>query len=302
MKFSELMKGTKSLANTALLTCKKHSPEILEVAGMIGVVTAGVLACKATTKIETITEPHKEIMNRINTQEISEEYTEKDKQKDTVIVYSQTAVKLASLYAPSIVLGLVSMACLHKSNDILRKRNASLAAAYVVIDTAFKEYRKRVKDRFGEEVEKQIRLNLKEEKIEKEVIDENGKKKKVKETVTVSEGKESGYMRYILRTNPNFDSDSSFMQLFVNAQQSWANDLLRAKGHVTLNEVYRLLGLSDTKAGMVVGWIYDRKNPKGDNYIQFEVTRTMIPSDIDGELEVAYAIDFNVDGNIYQDL
>lgn len=277
---------------------KEHAPEILEVAGTVGVIASCVMACKATTKISQITEEHKTVMEAINTQEIGEEYTEEDKKKDTVITYTHTVLKLTKTYAPAVILGALSLGCLHGSNMILRERNAALASAFIAVDRAFKEYRGRVAERFGEDVEKQIRLNLKEQKIEKVVTDEDGKEKKVKEKELISDGVESGYMKYFAAGNPNWaGGDMSHVEGFLTAQQNWANHILRVKGHITLNEVYDLCGFEETQDGMVVGWIYDPA--KGDdNYVELDVTRCYIPNEY-GEFEKAYAVDFNVDGLIF---
>ena len=80
--------------------------------------------------------------------------------------------------------------------------------------------------------------------------------------------------------------------------QSNVNDKFYAKGQMTLNEVYEVLGFQPTKAGMVVGWIFDPKNPTGDNKIEFDIQEVCV-ADENGNLDWGYAIDFNVDGNIY---
>ena len=81
---------------------KKHSPEILVVTGVIGVVTSAVLACKATRKLDSVLEESKEqidkIKDYIEEEGYSEEYTEKDASKDLTITYTQSALKIAKLY------------------------------------------------------------------------------------------------------------------------------------------------------------------------------------------------------------
>lgn len=279
---------------------QKHSPEILAAVGTAGVVVSAVIACKATTKISKITKEHKETMNIIHDAEITEEYTEKDKQKDTVITYAQTGIKFAKLYAPAAGLMTLSLGCLLGSNNILRRRNAALTAAYTTVYTAFNEYRQRVVDRFGKEVDHQLRYNIKQEEIEEKIVDEKGKEKTVKKKVDVANGEETGYVKYFTKSNPNWDNDDTYVQAFFNRQQQYANDRLvtNANGFISLNTVYKWLGFEETKAGMVVGWIYDPKHPNGDNYIEFDVKKCYIPGE-NGELEKAYAIDFNVDGEIY---
>lgn len=301
MKANELMTKVGRTVNKIGFSLKKHSPEILVVSGVIGAVASTVMACKATLKVNDILEEHKETMDKIYEAPTDDPqvYSEDDKKKDTVIVYTQTAVKLVKLYGPAVILGTLSVSSILASNNILRKRNAALAAAYAAIDRSFAEYRNRVVERFGEEVEHQLRYNVKAQEIEETIVDEKGKEKKVKKTVEVADpNAESIYQKYFTRTNPNWENDSDFIETFLRMQQNYANDLLRANGHLTLNKVYDMLGFQDTKAGMVVGWVYDLDHPNGDNYVEFNVKKVHLLNERGG-LEEAYAIDFNVDGNIY---
>ena len=301
MKANELMTKVGRTVNKIGFSLKKHSPEILVVSGVIGAVASTVMACKATLKVNDILEEHKETMDKIYEAPTDDPqvYSEDDKKKDTVIVYTQTAVKLVKLYGPAVILGTLSVSSILASNNILRKRNAALAAAYAAIDRSFTEYRNRVVERFGEEVDHQLRYNVKAQEIEETVVDEKGKEKKVKKTVEVADpNTESIYQKYFTRTNSNWENDFDFVETFLRMQQNYANDLLRANGHLTLNKVYDMLGFQDTKAGMVVGWVYDLDHPNGDNYVEFNVKKVHLPNERGG-LEEAYAIDFNVDGNIY---
>ena len=301
MKANELMTKVGRTVNKIGFSLKKHSPEILVVSGVIGAVASTVMACKATLKVNDILEEHKETMDKIYEAPTDDPqvYSEDDKKKDTVIVYTQTAVKLVKLYGPAVILGTLSVSSILASNNILRKRNAALAAAYAAIDRSFAEYRNRVVERFGEEVDHQLRYNVKAQEIEETIVDEKGKEKKVKKTVEVADpNAESIYQKYFTRTNPNWENNSDFVETFLRMQQNYANDLLRANGHLTLNKVYNMLGFQDTKAGMVVGWVYDLDHPNGDNYVEFNVKKVHLLNERGG-LEEAYAIDFNVDGNIY---
>lgn len=301
--FNNLMTSVKGATAKVIFGAKKHSPEILVVSGIVGTIAATVMACKATTKIEDILDEHKKLMDaakKAASDEEETEYTEDDLKKDTVIVYTKTAVKLAKLYAPSVALGILSISAILGGHHILRKRNAALAAAYAAADTAFKEYRKRVVDRFGEEVDFELKNGVKKEKIEKVVTDEDGKEKKVKEEIAVTDNLDgSPYAKFFTKANPNWENDKDYVEMFLRAQESYANDKLRINKHLTLNEVYRDLGLKETKAGMVVGWIFDEACPNGDNYIHFDVREVYIPSEDGSNYERAYSIDFNVDGSIY---
>lgn len=298
----KLMKTYKKVELKAI----KHSPEILAGMGVVGVVGSLVMACKATTKLSDILEESKEQLDKIK--EVAadpayeEKYSQDDAKKDTTITYVQTAMKVTKLYAPSVILCASSLGCLLASNNILKKRNAALSAAYMTVDKSFKEYRKRVADRFGEEVEKEIRYNIKAEEITK--VDEDGNE--VTETVKIMDGTDdpnsySDYARFFDESCAAWQNDAEYNLTFLKAQQQYANDLLKAKGRLFLNEVYRMLGIDETKAGQVVGWVYNPDNPTGDNFVDFGIynmQRERVRAFVNG-YEPNILLDFNVDGVIW---
>lgn len=286
---------------------QKHSPEILVGLGVIGTVASAVLACKATTKASEVLEEAKDKIDQIhmvseNTSIDEDMYSKEDAQKDMTIVYAQTGVKLVKLYAPAIGLGVLSIASILTSHNILRKRNIALAAAYTAIDKGFKDYRKRVVERFGEAVDRELKYNLKSEKLEEIITDEKGKEKKIKKEVEVSEGIEgySSYARFFDDGCRGWEKDPEYNLNFLLAQQRYANDLLVSRGHVFLNEVYDMLGIPRTNAGQVVGWVYDDANHEGDNYIDFGIYKTYRRENRDfvNGYEPVILLDFNVDGPI----
>ena len=305
MKANEIMSKASGALNKIGFGLKKRSPEILVAVGVVGTVVSAVMACKATTKIDTILDETKEQLDKIHeyagNPDVAEKYNAEDAKKDTAIVYAQTGVKLAKLYAPAVGLGILSISSILASNNILRKRNMAISAALAAATQDFKDYRNRVIERFGKEVDHQLRYNIKAEEIEETVTDEKGKEKKVKKNVEVADPNASGYAKYFTRSNPYWEEDSSYVEMFLRSQQNFANDKLTANGHLTLNDVYDMLGFHDSKAGMVVGWIYDLDHPNGDNYVEFDVKKVNLPNE-QGGYEEAYAIDFNVDGNIYNEM
>ena len=305
MKANEIMSKASGALNKIGFGLKKRSPEILGAVGVVGTVVSAVMACKATTKINTILDETKEQLDKIHeyagNPDVAEKYNAEDAKKDTAIVYGQAGVKLAKLYAPAVGLGILSISSILASNNILRKRNMAISAALAAATQDFKDYRNRVIERFGKEVDHQLRYNIKAEEIEETVTDEKGKEKKVKKNVEVADPNASGYAKYFTRSNPYWEEDSSYVEMFLRSQQNFANDKLKANGHLTLNDVYDMLGFHDSKAGMVVGWIYDLDHPNGDNYVEFDVKKVNLPNE-QGGYEEAYAIDFNVDGNIYNEM
>ena len=286
---------------------KKHSPEILLVTGITGVVTSAVMACKATTKVDAIIEESKKSIDMIHEgmeagNICDVEYTEEDGKKDLAIVYIQTGVKFAKLYGPSVLLGLTSIGCILASNNIIHKRNVALSAAYTAIDRSFKGYRSRVIERFGENMDRELRYNIKTQEVKETVVDEEtGKKKTVKSTVSVVDPNTySDYARFFDEYCAGWTKDAEYNLMFLRQQQNYANELLKTRGHLFLNEVYDMLGIDRTKAGNIVGWVYDEKNPVGDNFVDFGiyVLDNEKARDFVNGRERSILLDFNVDGDI----
>ena len=303
MKFNtnNLTRGLSRLG----LKLKKHSPEILMVTGTIGVVTSAVMACKATLKVNDILEETKQDVDKINgvleNEEYADKYSEEDSKRDLLIVYAQTGIKLAKLYAPSVILGTLSLGAMITSNNILRKRNVALAAAYTVLDKGFKDYRKNVVERFGEKIDKELKHNIKAKTFETVTVDENGKEKKTKEEVDICD-EISDFARFFDEGSRYFTKDPEYNLMFLKNQERYANDKLKAKGYLFLNDVYRMLDIPETKAGQIVGWIYDEKCPNGDNYVDFGIYNTNREKSRDfvNGYEKVILLDFNVDGNILE--
>ena len=312
MNKTQIMATVIGKMSRVVFSLKKHSPEILVVAGITGTVASAVMACKATTKIDTILDETERSVNTVHhymkDPEMIESgrYSEEDGKKDLAIIYTQTAVKMIKLYAPSVALGVLSLTCILASNNILKKRNVALAAAYATIDKGFKEYRSRVVERFGETVDHEIRHNIKAQTFEETVTDENGKTKKVKTKVDIAENPNtySDYARFFDEASSYWEKNAEYNLMFLRAQQQYANDKLRANGRLFLNEVYDMLDIPRTKAGQVVGWIYDDKNPTGDNYVDFGIynTNRAVTRDFVDGYERVILLDFNVDGNVWDNM
>lgn len=307
MNKTEIISNLTRTLNRTGLKIKKHSPEILLAAGTVGVVVSGVMACKATLKVNEILDESKQQIDTIHSvaadPNMAEKYTADDSKKDLAIVYTQTAVKMIKLYGPSVGLGVVSLGCMIGSNRILSKRNVALAAAYTAVDKSFKEYRSRVVERFGKQLDKELRYNIKAKEVEEVSKDENGHEVVKKEVVDVIDDDPNTYSPYSIvfdDGNEGWDPDPERTKFFLIQQQNWANERLKAKGHLFLNEVYDMLGARRTKAGAQVGWVYDENNVVGDNYVDFGIfdTRRSKARDFVNGYEKVIVLDFNVDGYI----
>lgn len=297
----DIIKSASSVLSKANFKVQKHSPEILVVAGIIGGIAGAVMACRATTKANAILEESKENIDKINFVSTSDEYadvySEDDRKRDLVATYVNTGLNLAKVYAPSVIVGGISIASILWGHKILRGRNLALAAAYATIDKSFKDYRGRVIDRFGKEVDYQIKHNIKAREVTKKIENpETGKIEKVTETeYEVPDISENGYSRLYANGCRNWTNVPSLNKSFLMAAEDYLTRKLETQGYLFLSEVYNYLGYRETQASRVVGWIYDKDNPIGDNrvYLGFR--------DDDNFMDCKSAnvwLDFNVDGPI----
>ena len=308
MKNELVAKASRSLHKVGF-KIKKHSPEILVVIGVAGIVASTVMACKATTKVSEILEDTKYTVDAIHDALENEKctaegevYTQEDANKDLAIVYTQTGLKFAKLYGPAVVLGVASIACMVGSNRILRKRNVALAAAFATVDKSFKEYRGRLIERFGEELDRELRFNIKAKEIEETVVDENGNETVVTKTVEVVDPNvaHSIYSVVFCEGNLGWTKNAELNKVFLVQQQNHANDKLRLNGIVTLNEVYDMLGMPRTAYGQLAGWVYTEDSTAGDNYIDFgifDVNNARACDFVNGH-ERSIILDFNCIGNV----
>lgn len=303
MSKTKLMQSATRAFSKAGLALKKHSPEILIGVGIVGTITSTVMACKASTKANDILENSKQELEKIhevaNNPEYAEAYTEKDYKKDLTIVYAKTGVEFVKLYGPSIALGAASIACILTGHGVLRKRFVELSAAYAAVDSSFKQYRGRVVERFGKELDHELKYNIKNKEVDEIVIDDEGNETVVKTTIKTAEP--SDYARFFDESCTCWDKNPEYNLMFIKQRQAEANDRLRLRGHLFLNEVYDMLGMQRSRAGNIVGWVYDPENGKGDNYVDFGNIY-----DLHDERKRAFVngyernilLDFNVDGNV----
>lgn len=298
MKF-KLPSGVTRAVGRATLKAQKNAPQMLFVGGTVGVVVSGVLACRATLQLEAVLDEAAEARDEARRvrQDHPDRYSETALRSDMTKLYVRHALAVTKLYGPSIVVGGASIAMLVKSNSILRKRNAALTAAYTSLQTAFMDYRARVREELGEEKDREF-LHGKHEVTE---YSSNGKK--VKKFKAGDENK-NPYSFVFDETNINWSKNHDYNVVFLRGVQNMANDRLRSNGHVFLNEVLSDLGMKHTKAGACTGWVYEPKwedDEQGDGFVDFGIftdsTNSQIHDFLVG-LEGGVWLDFNVDGNI----
>lgn len=280
---------TKAVSRKILVT-KKNSPHILFVSGVLGVGVSTVLACKATLKLEKdLDELRRQVEDvKENAKHLNHTYGQQEYRKDLFYVYVRGANKIGRLYAPSVIVGSVSIAALTGSHVQLTRRNTALTATLAAVMKAFEDYRVRVQEEIGKEKE----LDIYQAVVATEV-EGQGKNKEI--TKVVDPNGFSVYARFFDELCPNWQKNAELNRVFLHCQQEYANHRLRARGHVFLNEVYDALGLERSQAGSIVGWII---NGEGDNFIDFGMLDKTSHRFING-LEGSILLDFNVDGVIY---
>lgn len=282
------------------LKIRKYTPEILTGLGIVGVIGSTVLACRATLKVEDVLKEadRKFTMIKDTREKYPEKYPEEVYNRDMVVATIQTGAEFAKLYGPAVTLGAISIGCLLGSHKIMKKRNIALMASYKALDQMYKDYRKRVVEELGEDKDRQYHLGLREEVVSGVEIDENGKTKKVKKKAEIIDTtKYSQYARCFDESSVQWSKTPGYNMMFLKAQQNYANDLLRSRGHVFLNEVYDLLGLPRSTDGAIVGWVLG----EGDDFIDFGVYNVddeKVRDFVNG-YEQKIMLDFNVDGIIY---
>lgn len=308
MNFANIMKTMSDMSGRTGLLVRKNSPEILLVVGITGMVASTVLACRATLKVEDVLDEHREKADKISAcwQKVQdgeiepEQYTDKDHKKDLTVTYVQTGVEFIKLYGPAVTLGVASIACIIGGHGIMKKRNLALVAAYKAVEEGFAAYRKRVVEEYGEDKDYMYKNGLRSETVVETEIGEDGKPHKVKKEKMVKEGDTntlSVYARFFDESCANWTKTPEYNLMFLKSQQNYFNDMLKARGHVFLNEVYDALGMERSTAGAVVGWVVG----DGDNFVDFGIwdgNRERSRAFVNGN-ERSILLDFNVDGVIY---
>lgn len=289
-----LKNAVTSKVGRQILITQKHSPQILFVGGIVGIVGTTVLACRATLKIDALLEDHQKSAFDISN-ETHPGYSDSDRKRDQAYVYARTVSRVAKLYAPAVGLGVVSIGALTGSHVVLSKRNVAVTAAYGALEKGFNEYRQRVIDDVGSDKDRDYRYGAETT----ELVEVTKKGEKTRTVTRVKPGDPSVYARYFDEFSQEWSRQPEYNLIFLKCQQNYANDLLHARGHVFLNEIYDMLGIERTKAGAVVGWLITKE--QGDNFIDFGVfdeTRERARDFVNGR-EGSILLDFNVDGMIY---
>jgi hypothetical protein len=282
--------GVSSVVARKTLVVQKHSPIILFTSGVVGTVTATVLACRATMNLETVLSSAQDKLDVVNAAEPTDTLTQQQIDKAKVTVKVQTALQIGKLYAPAVILGVASIGALTGSHYIMSKRQAGLFAAYASLDKAYKEYQDRVREELGVDREEQLRHGAIVEKVK----GEDGKTVKV---TRKDPNAHSPYARlFSEETSKEWVPTPEYNVLTLQAKQAYCTQQLNANGHLFLNDVYKMLGLAPTREGQLVGWV----KGKGDDFVDFGIFKNNSDRihDFMYGVEGAVWLDFNVAGMI----
>ena len=325
MDFSNVTKTIRQTGRYVGIKIWKYSPTILAIGGTASIITAGVMACKATLKLDDtlkkvnddisqVRENH-EIALKETDVENSDEYLEKFYRKELVRSYANAGWAMTKLYGPSVLMCAAGVVCIFGSKKIMDDRYSSLLAACTTTERLFADYRKRVKEDLGDEADQKYRFGLKTEEIEVPELNKKGepklnkdgtaKTKKEKKTILLRDIPDSDFARVFEEcTSREWDNNFEVNELSLLQKQTWANHLLKSRGYLFLNEVYDMLGFPVTPAGQDVGWIFVKDNPNGDNVVDFGLYKAYKPGSKTTRLEAmsnennAIVLDFNIDGYI----
>lgn len=307
MNFTSMKIKAVNLTKKVGFKLEKNSPQILLVSGIVGGIGAAVLACKATLKAPAIIDEAREdlqVLRDVHEREdLKEKYPEEVISQTTVQIYIRMGLKLAKAYAPAVGLGVLSIVSICASHGKMKKRNVALTTAYTALNKEFSEYRDRVIERVGKDVEHAIRYDATEEEIVEETVDpETGKtKKKKKKVMSVDpDNMPSRFAKFFDEASRYWNKNPQYNLDFLIAQQKYANDLLVSRGHMYLNDIYEMLDIPATDIGHDYGWVYDPTNPDLKNDIDFGLydLYNQAKRDFVNGYEPNILLDFEPDGDI----
>lgn len=230
------MQPKKSLVARAGKSLKQASPTILSVLGAVGVVTTVIMAVRATPKALERIEDAKETKNLKNGEDLTR---------------METIAACWQCYIPSTATGIATIGCILGANILNRRQQAALASAYALLNRTYQDYRKSVKNVFGEEGHKRVLDDMAVERVsENHTIYTQGAFESTTLDFCVPEEEHLFYDIY---------SDRQFASTIGKVLQAeyHLNRIFALNGSVSLNDLYNYLGLEPVKDGDDIGWWVD---------------------------------------------
>lgn len=283
----------------------KHGPTIAMVAGGAAVVGGTVAACKATLNSQSVIEESKkrlETIDKLHSGEIEPTdgtpYTEETYKKDIRLAKVDTAIKVAKNYAPAVGLIGVGLGCMFGSHHVMSKRNATLTAAYITLDQAFKDYRVHVTEKYGESVQRELEHGCKE--ILNDISDD-GALLSPATMQKIREQEKSPYSLLFDEFSREWSSNPTINMSNLISVQEKLSKILRYRGtYVTLNDLADMLDIPRTPTGQLVGWRFDPKFPNRtlDIGIQKFIDENKDATEYYGICREAYLLTPAIDGPV----
>jgi hypothetical protein len=281
---------TQSLGKTQLFA-KRNGPTILVSAGVVGFAATTVLVGRAAIKSQPVIARLKVATDKQINEADEKGWTETQKAHVVGEIWINGGVELAKIYAPAIITGVASIACVLAAHGIMKRQQGALVAAYAALDATLRTYRDRVREELGEEKEAELYRTRNVRSYPG--FDDDGLPCIINEE---DPRIGSQYGRFFDETSDNWNRNAEYNRTFLLGQQRMANDRLNAYGYLFLNDVYQALGFKRSQAGQVVGWTTDGP----DGYVDFgldliydEQSRAFTNG-----LEPVVFLDFNVQGPI----
>lgn len=303
------MSKFKNFGRSATAFTKKHGPQILIIAGIVGNAVATVMACKQTLTAKNIINDHKERRDEVedakeicrreikiydiatgkddkhvtNQAPCSEEdynkyceYLDKGSKKEILKVYALTGFKFIRHYALPIALIVGSTSAIGAGTGMLTKKVNRLTGSLATLSAVFSGYRERVKEAIGEEAENRIFTNEQVKTRKYKDVDDDGNEVEKEETIITTDGRYDPYAIKLDRNSWLYAENIRDTLVNIKRAQQRLTEQLIGKGDLILNEVYDYIGpYKKTEDGAIVGWKHSHdpfeQEQYGDGYVSFGI-------------------------------
>lgn len=228
-----------------------------------------------------------------------------DNKKEIKKIQRQTFVQLAKVYALPVIFTSASLAFMGGSYKVMRNKQIALGAAYVTLDNAFKQYRSRVKEKFGEEAENEIFRDNRKEKV----ITTNDDGKEIEEVITRSYCGGPWEIIFDAASPLNARDGRTNWETLMRVQKQMNIELM-SRGYLFLSDVLDELMIPKStiskpllEASKIIGWIYDPDDDNRANWVSFGISDQAGHPINDGAnlfdgTDSCAQLSFNCDGNI----
>jgi hypothetical protein len=301
--------GIKAKMNVAKVKLHGKAPAICIIGGVVAFVTAVVSGCKATTKLpKTMEEIHDDFRE---TRRERDKLTKNQYARKLIKTYGKSGWRLVKLYGVTFILTASGTILVLTGHIKWKKLAGEAAASAKAFETLYKQYRKAVVDKYGEEVDAKLAEGgIKGDDIT--IIDDkgDGKPKTYKETLFSASAEEDLYNYWLDERSRLWKPDKDYVFEQLHFYEGAFNRKFLVNHLLFLNEVTDTLdirrngedvfGSTVTPEGQCIGWVLDKNNPVGDNHISFNLKYMYKKDPVTGKLSDRkyWHISLNCDGYI----